>query len=553
MLVSTLALPFQSDSSLTDKVDKLFAQYDKHGSPGCALGVIKDGRFIYTRGYGSANLDYDIPLSVDSVFFIASTSKQFTAASIALLAQQGKISLEDDIRKYLPEIPDYGTPITIQHLIHHTSGIRDYLTLWDLAAERFDDVHSMPDFIALICRQKALNFKPGDEYLYSNSGYLLLGEIVKRVSGKSLREFAHEQIFAPLGMLNTHFHDDRSLIVKNRVTAYEALPDGKFSTHVGNFELVGDGGLMTSVADLLKWDQNFYTARVGGQAFINQIQTLGKLDNGETLDYAFALTIAPYRGLKTVSHAGSGASYRTDFVRFPEQKFSVICLCNVANANPSRLARQVAEIYLADEIEKREGKGAMVKTEFITLPEKELIDKIGAYRKFDTNQVLRISHQKGRLLVDGAGQQYRLGPISPTDFRSVDASQEMTARFESLGRQSGFRVHVTIGTQRPVTYVSFQPITLNAAQLEEYVGSYYSEELAATYQFVQKDGKLLVKRRNAPEMELDPVVKDVFQGRRLTVEFVRSKDRRISHFLVNAGRVRGVRFERRPTRNVDRN
>lgn len=549
--VALIAAIFVSMSSygspadpLTDKVDKLFAQYDKAGSPGCALGIIKDGRLVYARGYGSANLDYDIPLSADSVFYIASTSKQFTAASIALLMQQGKLSLDDSLRKYVPEIPEYSAPITIRHLVHHMSGLRDYLALWDLAGERYENVHSTADAIAMIARQKALNFRVGDEYLYSNSGYLLLAEIVKRVSGKSLREFAQEQIFGPLGMTSSHFHDDRTLVVKNRVVSYSARGEGKFSTHVGNFELVGDGGLMTCVADLAKWDQNFYNPQVGGEAFLKQVQTVGKLNNGEALDYAFALRIAPYKGLRTVSHGGSLAGYRTELMRFPDQNFSVVCLCNVDNANPSRLVGQVAEIYLADEIAKASGNKAAAKREFITLSEKELAEKTGSYRTTDTNQVVKISQREGRLVFEGAGPQYRMGPVSATEFRAVEESQEITAKFEALGGQSRFKLQVTVGTQKPLAYVSYQPVTPTASQLQEYAGSYYSPELAATYDLISKNGKLMLMRKNSNEMELEPVIGDVFRTRGMVLEFARGKDRRVSHFSVNAGRVRGLRFEK---------
>ncbi|MDQ3174353.1 MAG: beta-lactamase family protein [Acidobacteriota bacterium] len=217
------------EAALTDRVDALFAQWAKPDLPGCALGVIKDGRMIYKRGYGMANLDYDIPISSSSVFYIASTSKQFTAASIALLAKQGKIWLDDPIRRYMPELSELYNPVTIRHLIHHTSGIRDYLTLMSIAAIRTENIYTDEDVIELLSRQKALNFKPGDQHFYSNSGYLLLSMIVKRVTGKSLRQFADENIFKPLGMKNTHFHDDRTMIVKNRAISYALKKDGSFS------------------------------------------------------------------------------------------------------------------------------------------------------------------------------------------------------------------------------------------------------------------------------------------------------------------------------------
>ena len=538
-----MTTPERADS-LTGKVDKLFANFDRPGSPGCALGIIKDGQFVYSRGYGSANLDYDIPLSADSVFYIASTSKQFTAASVVLLAQQGKVSLDDNIRKYLPEIPDYGTPITIRHLLHHISGIRDYLALWDLAGERYEDVHSTADAIAIIGRQKKLNFNPGEEWLYSNSGYLLLAEIVKRASGRSLKEFAQENIFGPLGMTNTHFHDDRSVIVKNRVISYLIGPKGEFRTHTSNFELVGDGGLMTSVTDLGKWDRNFYEPLVGGRELVSQMQTPGKLSSGQVLDYAFALRIGKYKGLRTISHGGSLAGYRTELLRFPDQRFSVICLCNVENANPPRLAAQVADIYLAEGMQKSAGTNATAERQFIEISEKELAAKAGSYLDESTHQVLGISSRGGLLVVDGAGQPLRVGAVSPTEFRPVDPSQDIILRFEPLENKSGSRITVMAGTQKPVTYVPYHAVALNASQLREYAGAYYSRELETTYSFFEKSGKLVLKRKNGTELELDPVIKDVFRARGLTIEFARDKKGAISQLSLNAGRVRGLQFRK---------
>src|SRR5258705_4506707 len=213
-----------ADKSITGKVDEIFARFGKPDSPGCALSVIKDGQIVYKRGYGMSNLEYGIPISPSSIFHIASISKEFTAMAIVMLAQQGKLSLDDDVRKYVPEVPDFGERITIRHLIHHTSGLRDQWSLLELAGWREDDVITEGDILDLVSRQKALNFKPGEEHLYSNTGYTLLAVIVKRVSRQSLRDFADAEIFKPLSMTRTHFHDDQSMIVKDRTSAYQPRP-----------------------------------------------------------------------------------------------------------------------------------------------------------------------------------------------------------------------------------------------------------------------------------------------------------------------------------------
>ena len=331
--------------------DEVFEDLTKTGSPGCALAVARDGKTIYEKGYGLANIEENVAITPRTVFDIGSTSKQFTAASILLLEQQGKLSVHDDIRNYIPEIPDYGHQITILHLLNHTSGLRDYLTLFELAGVNIDSVTTDDDALRIIARQKALNFEPGSEWLYSNSGFFLLSVIVKRVSGKPLREFAAENIFEPLQMKQTVFRNEHTQLVANRALAYEPKDGGAgFTLNVSYFEQTGDGAVHTSVEDLLRWDANFYSAKVGGKEFLAEIQDPGKLNNGKTLDYAKGLFIGEYRGLRFVDHGGSWGGYRAQLLRFPEQHFSVACLCNLANANPEKRARQVADVFLGSEM-----------------------------------------------------------------------------------------------------------------------------------------------------------------------------------------------------------
>jgi CubicO group peptidase (beta-lactamase class C family) len=339
----------------TSSVDAVFADLAKPGSPGCALAVYRAGKVIYANGYGLANLEENVKITPDSVFDIGSTSKQFTAASILLLEKQGKLSVNDDIRKYLPELPDYGHTLTILHLLNHTSGLRDYLTLFELAGIHTDSVTTDSDALALIARQKALNFDPGSDWLYSNTGFFLLSTIVKRVSGKALREFAAENIFTPLGMTHTELRDDHTQLVPNRAMAYDPKDKGAgYTLNVSYFEQTGDGAVHTSVQDLLKWDENFYTGQVGGKEFLAEIQERGKLNSGKELEYAKGLFVHDYRGLHSVSHGGAWGGYRAELLRFPRQHFSVACLCNVSNAHPSKRAQAVADVYLADEMKSKD-------------------------------------------------------------------------------------------------------------------------------------------------------------------------------------------------------
>jgi CubicO group peptidase (beta-lactamase class C family) len=401
-----------SDEKSAAAVDEVFSDLAKPGSPGCALGVYRDGKIIYAKGYGLANIEENVPINPQSVFDIGSTSKQFTAASILLLEKQGKLAVTDDVRKYLPELPDYGQKISILQLLNHTSGLRDYLALMELAGINTDSVTTDEDALALINRQKGLNFAPGSDWLYSNTGFFLLSVIVKRVSGKTLREFAAENIFTPLEMTHTQFRDDHASLIANRALAYDEREkkDG-YTLNVSYFEQTGDGAVHTSVEDLLKWDENFYSPRVGGQDFLNELQERGKLNSGKVLDYAKGLFLQDYRGLHSVSHGGAWGGYRAELLRFPEQHFSVACLCNVGNAHPTKRAHEVADVYLGslmkpkeqrkpEEAEKKE------KTE-ISLTAQQLQSYAGDYWSEELGVAYRLAVADGRIKVvamrDGSG------------------------------------------------------------------------------------------------------------------------------------------------------
>jgi len=407
-------------------VDEVFEDLTASGSPGCALGVYRNGQMIYAKGYGLANVEESVPITPKSVFDIGSTSKQFTAASILLLEKQGKLSVNDDVRKYLPELPDYGNKITILNLLNHTSGLRDYLTLMELAGIPTDSVTTDEDALALIARQRALNFAPGSEWLYSNTGFFLLSTIVKRVSGKTLREFAGENIFTPLGMTQTQFRDSHTSLIANRALAYDTNEKkGGYTLNVSYFEQTGDGAVHTSVEDLLKWDENFYTGQIGGKIFLAELQEHGKLNNGKVLDYAKGLNVAEYRGLHTVRHGGSWGGYRAELLRFPDQHFSVACLCNVGNANPARRANEVADVYLASLMKAKDLKKELdaVRKKEISGPPltaEQLQAYVGDYWSEELGVTYRLGIQDGNLklaaVLDRAGLP-RANNFLPNDLR----------------------------------------------------------------------------------------------------------------------------------------
>lgn len=337
----------RDDAKTASAVDEVFVDLTKPGSPGCSVAVARDGKTIFAKGYGLANIEENVTITPDTVFDIGSTSKQFSAASILLLEKQGKLSVNDDVHKYVPELPDYGKKVTILNLLNHTSGLRDYLVLFELSGVNVDSVTTDEDALALVTKQKALNFDPGSDWLYSNTGFFLLSTIVKRVSGKTLREFAAENIFTPLDMTHTLYRDDHTLLIPGRAMAYDPKEKGDgYTFNVSYFEQTGDGAVHTTTGDLLKWDENFYSGKVGGKDFLAEIQQTGKLNSGKPLEYAKGLFVSDYRGLKTVRHGGAWGGYRAELLRFPEQHLSIVTLCNRSDANPEKRANRVADVFL---------------------------------------------------------------------------------------------------------------------------------------------------------------------------------------------------------------
>jgi CubicO group peptidase (beta-lactamase class C family) len=529
--------------SLTARIDKLFEKWNKPDLPGCALGVIRDGKLIYKRGYGMANIKDKIPMTSKSLIEIGSMDKQFTATSILLLAQRGKLSLDDDIRKYVPEMPVYTRIITIRQLLHHMSGIRDIWNLVYLSGIDIDQtggdkakLSNEQQGLALIARQKATNFLPGDEFQYSNSGYFLLRLIVERVSGKTLHEFQEANIGAPLGMKHTHFHDNLPKIDPLLATGYMTT---------GTSEPCCKGGLWSNVEDLLLWDQNFYHKKVGGQALQDELHRVGMLTNGEKLTYASGLRVSEYRGLPTVAHGGESTIYLSMMVRFPQQNFSVVCLCNFESANPSDLAYRVADIFLADQFKKETvdvNKTTTAAPDIISIPEKELASLAGLYFDPVKEDIIRFYMKDAKLMV-AKGPGFVLSPLSQNHFTVVGAPHEIVFILPTAGGRMQVK-DKDISSGKTVTYDAVHSLTLTPAQLADFTGKYVSEELeGATYTLSVKDGKLNLQVRNQKDVLLTPVFADAFFGRGI-IRFTRNQQNAVSGFTVTIGSVRRLHFEK---------
>lgn len=536
------------------EIDAVFSEFDSTHSPGCAVGVVQDGRLVLERGYGMASLEHGIPNATDIVYYIGSVSKQFVAASILLAAEQGHLSLDDDVRDHMNELPAWERPITIRHLIHHTSGLRDYLELMDLADMPAANLWRRDQIVDLLARQRALNFTPGDEHLYSNSGYFLMAEIIEKATGKSLRQFAKENIFEPLSMSATHFHDERTEIVQKRAAGYEpkALTLGYKLRWYLNFEQVGSGGLMTTVQDLARWDANFYDNRLGNGTLVEEMQRTGYLNNGEALEYAAGITVGEHRGLKMVRHGGAFMGFRAELLRFPDHRLSVISLCNTTNADPGRRSLEVAEAVLGDSLEPDNSPaGVMVSEddlETVTLPDERLRRLAGAYRKTDGSAFRRLAVENGSLVyMRPGGDATRLAALDESRFVMLDVPARVGLEFEPTGADGRPRIRVSVGGEVTSVFEPVEAAQPDSEALRAYAGTYYSAELDVTYRVESRDDGLAVRIGSRPDfLDLAPTVRDEFVGSWLTLAFERREDQ-VAGFVLDSGRVRGLAFERQQT------
>ena len=524
-------------------VDQLFAQWAGPDSPGASIAIIQNGKIIYSQGYGAANLEYGVPNSPATVFPLASVSKQFIAFAIYLLVQDGKLSLDDDVRKYLPKLHDFGKVITIRQLLHHTSGVRDHWNLLILAGWRPEDQITDDDVARLLFQQTELNFAPGDRFLYSSSGYTLLAMVVKQVSGKTLPEFAKERIFDPLGMAHTHFQDDYGIVVKDRAYSYARQPDGKYQY----VALSSSSSLFSTVGDLARWDENFYTGEVGGPALLAQMQEKGKLNNGNEIDYASGLEIGKYRGLRTVEHAGGDAAYRTNILRFPDQRFSVVVLANAGDVNATALSFKIADIYLEDRLQPTPDKPSLGDKPEVTIDPKVLDAYVGDYELQDELRpgfIVSFSKDKDHLVARATGQSsLPMYAVSNTAFRLRVVPAEVVFDGPTEGGKTQNAILHQDGASLPMRRILI--IQPTAERLKAYEGQFYSAELGVTYDVFVRDGALKVHYPRG-DIDLEPIGNDAFAGAFPigSLKFVCGADGECNALSIDDGRVQNLRFVR---------
>jgi CubicO group peptidase (beta-lactamase class C family) len=537
-----------------EQVTQRFSKWNRPDAPGCAVGIVQDGKLVYCRGFGSANLDSQAPNTPATVFLSASMTKTFTCACIALLLDQGRISPEDDIRKYVPELHQNAKPIRIRHLIRCETGLWDCWHLQQLAgwsAEPVESPMSADDVLALLAGQRSFAFEPA-KFHYSSSDYFLLGLVVQRVTGKSLTDFARDNLFRPLGMTRTYYEVDPTRVVRDRATGYYLDPPrtGEWRAWSPNATVVGGGGLRTCVDDLARWDLNAYDSRLPRGKHLDELLTEGTLlGNRNVLD---ATPTGRYRGAKRIQSTGGMPGFLAALVRFPEQKFTVICLSNNSTEiNPWKMAWQIADLYLGDRLEPPPAQPAVGATEkkAATVSEADLRNKVGSYQN-EYGVIFRITVEGGSLWnTNHIGEHYKLHPLSPTEFRP-DPYPEDTFVFERPAPAEPFSLTLKAdgGSWAYPRVELVDPATLN---LEEYSGQYYSDELMTTYRILKKGDHLWLRVNSERWERLDPTVRDTFvpQRRHLydnrVIAFRRDAKRQVAGLSAALWRVRGVAFEKR--------
>lgn len=526
-------------TGLPAKMDSIFHNYNNLKGPGCAVLVVKNGKVIFKKGYGLANLEYDIPITPASVFDIASVSKQFTGFAISTLIQQGKISPDDDIHKYLPDVPQFGKTITIRHLIHHTSGLRDWPEALHVAGWRWDEVMSFDDIMRMVKYQKELDFEPGSQYQYSNTGYNLLVAIIEKVTGKTFAKWADENIFKPLGMNNSHISDNYSGIVKNRAVSY--FPTGNsFGTSADVLTAVGSSSIFTSVEDLGKWVIHFQQAIDGKDPVYMRMLQEDTLNNKSINHYAYGLAIATKNGRKNVSHNGSWAGYRTVITNYPGDKLSIIILGNISEFNPDASAAQIASYLFKEKPQPRQVADNLMNAPTIKVDTLILKKYAGSYQLLP-GWYVTLTLENGQLMVQANGEdKFETAAKTDTSFwvqaygASVTFLKGPTGEFNSL-QYKNYKAKRIV------------PINLTSVLLGQYTGTYYSQELETTYKIYLDKGKLFIHHMRLGEIAVDPdiVTPDQFSSNVGSLHFIKDKQDKITGFKLSGGRVKNILFEKK--------
>lgn len=522
----------QVDPAIAARVDDIFEQWSTETSPGCAVGVTQNGETLLERAYGMADLEWGIPNTPETIFEGGSVSKQFAAAAVNLLVLDGTLSLDDDVRRWVPELPDYGHTITLHHLMTHTSGLRDWGSVASISGwGREDRAHDHDDIVDILSRQTRLNFEPGLEYSYSNSGYNLLAVVVDRASGMSFADFSKTRLFEPAGMTHTQWRDSHRRIVRGRSSAYNRTDDGWEINRPVEY-VHGNGGILTTVRDLGIWNQVLTTGGPWGQEFLALMHKPGVLNDGSEIDYAGGLMLSPLENVQSVTHTGSTAGYRAYLGRFPEQGISVAMLCNASNVSTGGSGGRIARAFLGDAVQEESAPDYRTESEGF-----DLQPFVGLYREPLTGGPLEITLREGVLYA----RSTPLLPLSGSEFQVGSGDRRYV--FDRYGSTVvGFRVEDWQYSDR--RYERVTAWTPSATELNAFEGEYRSEDAETTYRVTATEDGLEIWQRPNNTFMVSPVYDDGFQSGGRIVRFLRDGAGRVTELSLSIGRVYDMRFQR---------
>lgn len=523
--------------SLTRAADSLFARWDTT-TPGCAARVDLNGHPVFRRAYGMANLETSTPNTPRTVFLAASIAKQVTAMGVMLLVRDGRLSLDDEIHQFIPELPDYGVPITVRQLLTHTSGLRDYFELLILARGRFEeDRITQADFMDIVTRQKALNFTPGTEFLYSNTGFALLALIVQRVSGRPLATYAATEIFNALAMRDTRFLEHYSMLVPNRATGYRQ-EGAEWRLSFPNYDVYGATNLFTTVDDLLAWSNNFADPRVADAQIIQAMSTRGVLANGDSIDYGFGLSIGTVQGRPVLEHEGSDPGFHGYLGRYPSDNLGVAVLCNTRSVDAVGLGHRLASLFLPDTPAQAPLYHDLPRKPIDALSQSRFA---GVYFHPTAIEVLTLSWRDGHLYTDPRGGR-RLDPVGQDSFQME--GRPILYVFGSRPHP-GLVISWLVPGHHPDQFERKAQPASSRANLSPYAGRYFSPELNAFFQVTASDSTIHLQSGTSDGLTARPVFPDGFTSGQIVIQFLRRQNR-ISGFLISHPRARRVRFVRSP-------
>ncbi|MEM6633612.1 MAG: serine hydrolase domain-containing protein [Bacteroidota bacterium] len=536
----------QLSESQYQQIDSLFIEWNMPNHPGGTVGIMEKDRLVFSKAYGLASLEYLVPNSTSTLFNIASVSKQFTAMGIVRLHMEGKLSVDDDIRKYLTELPDFGETITIRHMLHHTSGLRSLHALLNLAGWREDDARTDEDLFRFMANQRELNFKPGEEYLYCNTGYIFMARIIEKVTKEDFPSWIKQEIFEPLGMTHTYVEDNYMRVVPQNATSYYGSASGGFDRAVEYWGYVGSGNMHSTTNDLLKWSQNFYNPQPGWKEAFDMLQTLDPFNNGEENTYAFGVTVSEVHGHTRVDHGGAIGGFRSFIGTYPEKELGIVVLSNFSSSGVGGKAYQIGEILMGKE-EEAIGNNLYESLPTITLSNKELAAFEASYWNDASNYARKIYLRNDTLrYFRSENNESPLVPIGSNEFQMWGVNGDYKVKFEG-GLDGGKTMVVIYENGAPIISEEFEPFSPSLEDLDDYRGEFYSPELETTYTIAIKDETLYCHHVRHGDFDMNVLKKDVIDVQYPIgiAKFERDKRGEIAGMRVSNGRVRDLWFEKR--------